>query len=87
MGYKRDEAIRIAREILKIASRNVCRHEDTHRGGSIWTICDFCGMKWADDRGGFKPSADAALLDQLDEKLCKIESEHALVDGVLPHRQ
>jgi iron complex transport system substrate-binding protein len=32
-------------------------HEDTYRGGSIWTICSACGMKWADDngRGGFVP--------------------------------
>ena len=27
-----------------------CEHEDTHRGGAIWTICDSCGYKWADDQ-------------------------------------
>ena len=32
-----------------------CRHEETHRGGVIWTICDGCDRKWADDRGGFVP--------------------------------
>lgn len=32
-----------------------CEHEQTHRGGAIWTICDDCGQKWADDRGGFQP--------------------------------
>lgn len=32
--------------------RNTCEHEDTHRGGSIWEICDSCGKKWADDEGG-----------------------------------
>lgn len=33
----------------------ICTHEETHRGGAIWTICDSCGKKWADDKGGFKP--------------------------------
>ena len=31
--------------------RNICPHEETHRGGQ-WEICDMCGAKWADDRGG-----------------------------------
>ena len=31
--------------------RNICNHEETHRGGQ-WEICDMCGAKWADDRGG-----------------------------------
>jgi hypothetical protein len=35
--------------------RNTCEHEDTYRGGAIWTICRGCGMKWADDEGGFMP--------------------------------
>lgn len=41
--------------LLKYAERNTCIHEETHRGGAIWEICDSCGMKWADDRGG-KPT-------------------------------
>lgn len=36
-------------------SRNVCEHEETKRGGAIWTICCQCDTKWADDRGGFQP--------------------------------
>lgn len=36
-----------------------CTHEETHRGGHIWTICDCCGRKWADDEGGFVPHQDA----------------------------
>lgn len=31
---------------------NTCQHENTHRGGAIWTICDDCNDKWADDEGG-----------------------------------
>ena len=45
------------RYVLEYAERETCTHEETHRGGAIWEICDSCGAKWADDAGG-KP-ADA----------------------------
>lgn len=32
--------------------RNTCTHENSHRGGAIWEICDDCEAKWADDEGG-----------------------------------
>src|ERR1700712_2388584 len=35
-----------------------CHHDNTRRGGAIWTICDDCGGKWADDQGGFTGYAD-----------------------------
>ena len=38
--------------LLRFAEFRICRHESTHRGGVIWTICDDCGAKWADDEGG-----------------------------------
>jgi hypothetical protein len=54
-----DEQIRVALEgLLRHVDRETCTHESTHRGGAIWTICDDCGRKWADDRGGFKPYED-----------------------------
>ncbi len=34
------------------ASGQICMHEDTHRGGTLWEICNQCGAKWADDEGG-----------------------------------
>ncbi len=46
------------RDLLDHVDRNTCAHEDTYRGGSIWTICDSCGQKWADDRGGVIPYSD-----------------------------
>jgi hypothetical protein len=49
---ERDELVASLREITDFASRQVCQHEETHRGGSIWEICDSCGEKWADDKGG-----------------------------------
>lgn len=42
--------------------RNVCTHEETTRGGLIWTFCSGCGMKWADDEGGFKPYQEPARI-------------------------
>ena len=38
--------------LVSFADNQICRHEETHRGGLIWEICDFCGAKWADDEGG-----------------------------------
>lgn len=43
------------KNLLAWAERNTCTHEDTHRGGTLWEICDYCGQKWADDEGG-RPS-------------------------------
>lgn len=45
-------------KLLNEHDRNTCIHEETYRGGGIWTICSSCGRKWADDRGGFKPHTD-----------------------------
>lgn len=53
-----DERAALA-DLLEYVDRNTCTHEDTHRGGAIWTICDGCGMMWADDKGGFVPHQDA----------------------------
>lgn len=48
------------KNLLSHAERNECHHENTHRGGIIWTICDDCGGKWADDQGGLKPYCEPA---------------------------
>lgn len=45
--------------LLRYVDSITCTHESTHRSGAIWTICDDCEMKRADDRGGFKPYKDA----------------------------
>lgn len=59
----------IAREAIGLAMREQCNHESRHRGGAIWEICDDCDMKWADDRGGFKPNKTIEVLDALNDKL------------------
>ena len=40
------------KNLLDRDERNTCQHEETHRGGFLWEICDVCGAKWADDMGG-----------------------------------
>lgn len=40
------------KELLAHAERSTCNHEEMHRAGTIWTVCDNCSMQWADDRGG-----------------------------------
>lgn len=67
-----DTVAGIAVEALGIANQQTCRHEEVHRGGTIWTICSGCGAKWADDRGGFQPSKTAKEIDQLDAELALI---------------
>ncbi|MGX5776952.1 hypothetical protein [Methylorubrum zatmanii] len=45
----------VMRNLIAEHDKNICLHEETHRGGAIWTICAQCGRKWADDEGGFQP--------------------------------
>lgn len=42
----------VLNRLVSFVDNQICRHEETHRGGLIWEICDFCGAKWADDEGG-----------------------------------
>lgn len=46
------EAEMLLRNLAEFVDQNTCQHEETHRGGAIWEICDGCGQKWADDEGG-----------------------------------
>jgi hypothetical protein len=65
------ETLREVREALASLLRrdesNTCPHEETHRGGCIWEICNWCGAKWADDEGGKPPfEAPKEWVDALD---------------------
>lgn len=66
MADKMREALEKARDWIDAQG---CRHESTHRGGAIWTICDDCGTKWADDEGGFQPYRPPAILKVIDAAL------------------
>ena len=46
------ELLKALEALVEFASRNVCDHSETYRGGAIWEICRMCGAKWADDEGG-----------------------------------
>ena len=62
------------RGLLVLSETNECTHEETHRGGAIWTICNACGMEWADDRGGFQPYVEPS---EITEARVALEDEHA----------
>lgn len=48
----RAEMSSVLADLVRHIEGQTCTHEETHRGGAIWEICDMCGMQWADDRGG-----------------------------------
>jgi hypothetical protein len=68
-----DQALK---EAIGIAYRHMCQHESRHRGGTIWEICDVCGARWADDRGGFKKDPDLERLESLEELVGKEPCAH-----------
>ncbi|MBB5762104.1 ribosomal protein L37AE/L43A [Methylorubrum rhodesianum] len=53
---------KVMRDLIAEHDKHACLHEETHRGGAIWTICDHCGRKWADDEGGFQPYEEPAAV-------------------------
>ena len=53
-----------------------CYHDDTERLGAIWTRCNQCGKKWADDEAQPAQQGDAvAWADEI------IDDLHALYDS------
>lgn len=61
---QRDALLEALKGMLHRDERNTCRHEETHRGGAIWEICDSCGAMWADDEGGKPEWEDPKELTQ-----------------------
>jgi uncharacterized Zn finger protein (UPF0148 family) len=57
--------------LLKYAELSECPHDDLSRGGTIWTLCNRCGAKWADDEGGFKTSAEPKQITEARAALAK----------------
>ena len=54
----RAQLVEALQDLLAYAESQICSHEETHRGGAIWEICDICGDCWADDDGGKPPRQD-----------------------------
>lgn len=65
------DALEALRGAVLEADKHECAHDETYRGGTIWTICRTCGAKWADDetcpaaqtRTPRLLAADAAILN------------------------
>lgn len=74
--------------LLALYYRDLCLHENTHRGGFLWEICDDCGAKWADDRGGRKPYVEPEAVTQAERLLAESSTKdeqlitlgHAVLD-------
>ena len=66
------EAVATIEALMKHIELNECQHENTHRGGLIWTVCDDCGHKWADDRGGFKSYKQPEAITKAEEFLAAL---------------
>lgn len=49
------EWIETMQALVRHIESETCTHEETHRGGAIWEICDGCGMQWSDDRNPRTP--------------------------------
>lgn len=77
-------------DLLHLDQKNTCAHEDTHRGGSIWTICDACGTKWADDEGGkpeWTPPAEWTKAEAVISKLAKLRPSDVFAEETWAIRQ
>lgn len=68
------KAIDALKSLTDYADSLVCRHENTHRGGAIWEICDDCGAKWADDRGGKPNFEEPAAIKAAREAIASLEA-------------
>lgn len=67
------ELVEAAKAALAQIEADECHHEDTQRGGAIWTICNGCGRKWADDEGGFKPYVEPGYITRLRAAIASAE--------------
>ncbi len=83
------QALDALEKITQFAEAQICMHEETHRGGVLWEICDQCGAKWADDEGG-KPEfkwpeetdAARAMIDAIRAHLAQPQPEPVALESV-----
>ena len=50
MANKPTLSLSALQKLVSSIEADTCLHEETHRGGSIWEICDQCGEMWSDDK-------------------------------------
>lgn len=66
---KKRKLYKLIEDLVDHIEGTICPHESLNRGGSIWTICEDCGMKWADDKGGFHTGEPPTVLTRAHEVL------------------
>lgn len=70
----REELKDLLTGLVDLYYKNTCMHEDTHRGGVIWEICDQCGQSWADDQGGRPEYKEPKVITDAEELIQKLGS-------------
>ncbi|MFL3604257.1 LysM peptidoglycan-binding domain-containing protein [Pseudomonas aeruginosa] len=75
MSMEMNKALDLLHGLVREVERKTCCHEETHRGGAIWEICDSCGAKWADDEGG-KP--EFAWPESVEKARAFLATHHAV---------
>lgn len=75
MSMEMNKALYLLHGLVREVERKTCCHEETHRGGAIWEICDSCGAKWADDEGG-KP--EFAWPESVEKARAFLATHHAV---------
>lgn len=75
-----NEIIDIIQELLNESYRNTCMHEETHREGIIWEVCDRCGCRWSDDRNPKPPYSEPEIWVQAEKLLRKLRETKICVN-------
>lgn len=56
---KKKKILKALEDLVGLAESQHCTHEETHREGVVWEVCDWCRAKWTDDHGGKPDDAGA----------------------------
>lgn len=75
VASNQDEWKTLAKDLLREIEQQTCRHEETHRAGFLWEICDACGAEWADDEGGKPEFKWPKVVERAREMLAAAQEE------------
>jgi len=70
-----DELVAALKALLRRDERETCQHQETHREGFIWEVCDRCEMRWADDECGKPEWRDPPEWEAARAAIAKAEGE------------
>lgn len=77
-SYNQQSVVKIISKLVEHIERETCLHEETHRCGAIWEVCNLCGDEWADDRGGKPEFKWPSYVDDAHTLLNKLNTSRQL---------